>query len=193
MVEHSLDAPAVGYRITARGVSIFYVPDLVRIHERHEAMSGIALYVGDGTSITRLLVRRRGDTTIGHASVHDQLNWCREEGVRRVIITHCGSRIVKGDAGSVAAKVEGSGRERGVEVVVAHDDLEIGVSSSGIRSDIEQREHDWFSRCESGPLQNSTCHALLGALLHLQLGQCHLKFHAVAPTMRTVNFALFAE
>lgn len=28
-VIHSLRAPAVGYRITARGVAIFYVPDLI--------------------------------------------------------------------------------------------------------------------------------------------------------------------
>jgi len=62
------------------------------------------------------------------------LDWCREEDVRRAIITHCGSQIVKGDADSVAAQVEGLGRERGVEVMVAHDDLEISVSSSGIRS-----------------------------------------------------------
>src|SRR5436190_23401174 len=106
MVEHSLIAPAVGYRITRGAVSVFYVPDLVKIHERHEAMAGIALYIGDGASITRPLLRRRADSTIGHASVRDQLDWCHEEGVQRAMITHCGSQIVKTDPEAVAARIK---------------------------------------------------------------------------------------
>jgi len=78
-VEHSLLAPAVGYRIAKADVSVFYVPDLVRIHERQQALSGIALYIGDGASITRPLIRRREDASIGHASIRDQLEWCRED------------------------------------------------------------------------------------------------------------------
>src|SRR5436190_24105201 len=87
-------------------VSVFYVPDLVKIHERHEAMAGIALYIGDGASITRPLLRRRADSTIGHASVRDQLDWCHEEGVQRAMITHCGSQIVKTDPEAVAARIK---------------------------------------------------------------------------------------
>jgi phosphoribosyl 1,2-cyclic phosphodiesterase len=45
-VEHSLIAPAVGYRITKGAVSIFYVPDLVKIHGRHEALSGMVVHRG---------------------------------------------------------------------------------------------------------------------------------------------------
>ncbi len=37
-VEHSTRAPAVGYRITAGRVSVFYVPDLVYIKERADAL-----------------------------------------------------------------------------------------------------------------------------------------------------------
>jgi ribonuclease BN (tRNA processing enzyme) len=50
-VEHSTRAPAVGYRITAGSVSIFYVPDVVAIPQRRRALSGIDLYVGDGATI----------------------------------------------------------------------------------------------------------------------------------------------
>ena len=132
-VEHSLIAPAVGYRITRGAVSVFYVPDLVKIHQRHEAMSSIALYIGDGASITRPLLRRRADTTIGHASVRDQLNWCHEEGVQQAVITHCGSQIVKTEPGAVAMRIGELGSERGVHVVAAHDGLEINVSSKDIR------------------------------------------------------------
>jgi phosphoribosyl 1,2-cyclic phosphodiesterase len=47
-VEHSLRAPAVGYRVIAGRAVIFYAPDLVSIVDEHEALSGLDLYVGDG-------------------------------------------------------------------------------------------------------------------------------------------------
>lgn len=132
-VEHSLIAPAVGYRITRGATSVFYVPDLVSIHQRHKAMSGVALYIGDAASIGRPLLRRRAGAIIGHASVRDQLNWCHAEGVQRAIFTHCGSQVVKSHGDSVNARVAELGREHGVQVAIAHDGLEITVSSTGIR------------------------------------------------------------
>jgi phosphoribosyl 1,2-cyclic phosphodiesterase len=129
-VEHSLIAPAVGYRITKGAVSIFYVPDLVRIHGRHEALSGIVAYIGDGASVSRPLVRRRGKTLIGHASVREQLKWCREEGVRNIIITHCGSQIVKGDSKTLDAKVKQLAGEFGVQLAIATDEMEINLSNA---------------------------------------------------------------
>ena len=126
-VEHSLIAPAVGYRITSGGVAIFYVPDLVSIPERHEALSGIQLYVGDGASIIRPILRRRDGVLIGHASVRDQLDWCRDESVSQAVITHCGSQIVKADAHTTEARVQALGRERQVQVLVAYDGLRLTI------------------------------------------------------------------
>lgn len=127
-VEHSLIAPAVGYRITSAGVALFYVPDLVSIHERHEALSGIQLYVGDGASIIRPILRRRGKVLIGHASVRDQLDWCRDEGVTRAVITHCGSQIVKAGAHASTARIHVLGRDRQVETRIAYDALKLIIS-----------------------------------------------------------------
>ena len=36
-VEHSIRAPAVGYRVTANGFSLFYVPDLAAICDQRAA------------------------------------------------------------------------------------------------------------------------------------------------------------
>ncbi|MDX1689127.1 MAG: MBL fold metallo-hydrolase, partial [Candidatus Promineifilaceae bacterium] len=47
-VEHSTRAPAGGYRITAGRVTIFYVPDVVYIPDRAQALAGAKVYVGDG-------------------------------------------------------------------------------------------------------------------------------------------------
>jgi phosphoribosyl 1,2-cyclic phosphodiesterase len=131
-VEHSLLAPAVGYRITVAGVSIFYAPDVARIPNRHQALSRISLYVGDGASIARPLLRRRNGAVIGHAAIRDQLDWCRQENIRNAVITHCGSQIVRADPDAVRAEIEALGDGRGLRVAVAHDGLGIRVTRGGI-------------------------------------------------------------
>ena len=125
-VEHSLRAPAVGFRITADGRSVFYAPDLVEIEERAQALAAIDLYVGDGASITRPIVRRRDGHRIGHASIATQLGWCAQAGVARAVFTHCGSQILR-DERAAEARVAELGRERGVDARLAHDGLELTV------------------------------------------------------------------
>ncbi len=124
-VAHSTRAPAVGYRVTAGEVTIFYGPDLVWIHEREAALSGARLYVGDGATITRSMVRKIDDNLIGHTSIRTQLTWCQKKGVSRAIFTHVGSEIVKGDERSLGPQVRVMAQERGVEAQIAHDGLEM--------------------------------------------------------------------
>lgn len=123
-VDHSTIAPAVGYRITAGRVSTFYVPDVVWIHDRHAALRGVRIYIGDGATITRSMVRKPGSELIGHVPARTQLTWCQKEGVARAIFTHCGTEIVKGDERTQGAKLRRLGHERGVEVEIAHDGME---------------------------------------------------------------------
>ncbi|MGH7468055.1 MAG: MBL fold metallo-hydrolase [Longimicrobiales bacterium] len=122
-VEHSVRAPAVGYRISAGHGSVFYAPDLVSIVEQRKALHGVQLYIGDGASLTRPLVRRRGRRLIGHAPVSTQLRWCAQEGVARALITHCGTQIVTGNAAVMAARVRELGERHGVQAELAHDGM----------------------------------------------------------------------
>jgi len=124
-VEHSIRAPAVGYRITAGRSTIFYVPDLVYIYEAHEALSGICLYVGDGASLRRPIIRKRGSALVGHAAIRTQLGWCGREGVPKTLITHCGSEIVGGDSRIAGRIVRDLGLERDVSAQIAFDGLEV--------------------------------------------------------------------
>jgi phosphoribosyl 1,2-cyclic phosphodiesterase len=124
-VEHSILAPAVGYRVTAGRARIFYAPDLVFIHERTAALKDVQIYIGDGATLTRSFVRRRGKTLIGHTPVRTQLTWCEKEGVPRTIITHCGSEIVAGDERTLSAKIREMAAERGVEVQIAYDGMKL--------------------------------------------------------------------
>ncbi len=124
-VEHSTRAPAVGYKITAGKVTIFYVPDLVYIHQRQDALSGVQLYIGDGATLTRSFVRKRENRLIGHTPFRTQLTWCQKEGVPQAVVTHCGSEIVDGDERSLIPKIQRMAQERHVKVQVAHDGLEL--------------------------------------------------------------------
>src|SRR5262249_830701 len=109
-VIHSLRAPTAGYRISGGRVAIFYVPDVVDI-DRAQALHGIRMFVGDGASLTRPLVRRHGDELFGHTTVRAQLGWCHEAGVKRAIFTHCGSQIVGHERERLDLKLRAMGRE----------------------------------------------------------------------------------
>ena len=73
-VEHSTRAPAVGYRITVDRRSAFYVPDVVAIPDPAAALHAIDIYIGDGATVTRPMIRRRDGTRIGHAPIRIQLD-----------------------------------------------------------------------------------------------------------------------
>ena len=124
-VEHSILAPAVGYRVAAGHACVFYGPDVLFIHDRVAALKKVHVYIGDGATLTRSFVRRRGDRLIGHATVRTQLGWCAKEGVPRAIITHCGSEIVSGDEHKLAAELRTIARRAGIEAQIAHDRLEL--------------------------------------------------------------------
>jgi phosphoribosyl 1,2-cyclic phosphodiesterase len=126
-VEHSILSPAVGYRVSAGHACIFYAPDLIFIHERGAALNGVQIYIGDGATVTRSFIRKRGRALIGHSPVRTQLTWCQKEGVPRAIITHCGSEIVTGDERKILAIVSTMAEERGVEVRIAYDGMKVAL------------------------------------------------------------------
>ena len=124
-VQHSTRCPAVGYRISAGVVTVFYVPDVVYIHDREAALSGCDVYIGDGATIDQNFVRKQKDTgeLIGHAPVRTQLTWCERLGVPKMIVTHCGNQIVQ-DHEAAVEQVREYAHERGVEAEIATDGLE---------------------------------------------------------------------
>lgn len=126
-VRHSIRAPAVGYRISAESSSFFYLPDVADLPRASRVLRGIDLYVGDGATVTRSMVRRKNGTSIGHAPISFQLDWCAKAGVRRAIFTHCGSQIVRSDPRQAERVVRRLGRARGVEAGIAHDGLTLPI------------------------------------------------------------------
>ncbi|MEW6268056.1 MAG: MBL fold metallo-hydrolase [Thermodesulfobacteriota bacterium] len=129
-VEHSLLAPAVGLRVGSGRCALIYVPDVVSIPALPEPLRRVALYVGDGASITRGVLRGRGGRQIGHASIRTQLAWCAGAGVARAIFTHCGTEIVAGGERAAARRVRQLGEAVGVEATIARDGLTIDLTEA---------------------------------------------------------------
>jgi phosphoribosyl 1,2-cyclic phosphodiesterase len=127
-VEHSIRAPAVGYRISAAADCFFYVPDVVAISNRRRALKGVQLYIGDGAVVRRSMIRRRGKALIGHAPMVAQLGWCEAEHVTEAVFTHCGSEVVRGDARHLNSVVRRLGNEHSVEARIAFDGLQLSLS-----------------------------------------------------------------
>src|SRR6266550_4968910 len=124
-VEHSILSPTVGYRVSTARACIFYVPDLIFIHDRTAALKNVQVYIGDGATVTSSFIRRRGKSLIGHSPVRTQLTWCEKEGVPQAIVTHCGSEIVTGDEDKLSARLRVMAAERGVDARIAYDGMKL--------------------------------------------------------------------
>jgi phosphoribosyl 1,2-cyclic phosphodiesterase len=126
-VQHSIRAPAVGYRGSTGNRSFFYLPDVAKLRDVSAALGGVDIYIGDGATMRRSMVREKNGTLIGHAPITTQLGWCEKAGVRRAIFTHCGSPIVRGDSRQVEKIVRRLGLERGVDARIAYDGLMLAM------------------------------------------------------------------
>lgn len=131
-VQHSLIAPAVGYRITAGNTTIFCVHDLLAIKNRSKALRDVQLYIGDGASFNRPIIRYSSSPAhpelvegVGHTTIQEQIEWCKKAKIPRAIFTHCGSQIVKSDPKTIEARVHDYGQLYGIDASIAYDGMHI--------------------------------------------------------------------
>ncbi len=131
-VQHSIRAPAVGYRISVKRAHFFYAPDVAGLPDILHALRGIDIYIGDGATVARSMVRNKNGRLIGHAPIAAQLGWCKLVGIHRAIFTHCGSPIVRGEARASNATIRRLGRAHGIDACLAYDGSRLSLSS-GVR------------------------------------------------------------
>jgi ribonuclease BN (tRNA processing enzyme) len=125
-LEHSLLAPAVGYRIELNKTAIFYAPDSVSIINQAKALKDISAYIGDGAVIDRhLLIRHHNAIRTGHVPISEQLAWCQKAQIPKMIITHCGTEIVTGDPLTIRNKLMTLAHHSSVRVTLAYDGMTI--------------------------------------------------------------------
>lgn len=126
-VQHSLRAPAVGYRITDGSTIIFCVHDLISIKNQQAALDNVQLYIGDGASVTRPIIRYKDNAPFGHTTIARQLEWCHEAQIPQAIFTHCGSQIVKSNVAVIENKIKEYGLKQGVTARIAYDGMKISI------------------------------------------------------------------
>lgn len=126
-VVHSLLAPAVGFQVSCGSTRFFYVPDVLEIGDRREALEGVQLYIGDGARLTRPLLRYSHRKPIGHTSILTQLEWCEDAGISRAIFTHCGTELLKPRPDAVEKRVSTMGSEHRLRATVAFDGLQVSL------------------------------------------------------------------
>jgi len=94
-VHHSIKAPASGLVLSTEIGKVLYFPDVLSIPNRDQVMANAQIYIGDGASIARDLVRRKNARVYGHASMKTQIGWCEDASVPLTIFTHFGKEAVE--------------------------------------------------------------------------------------------------
>lgn len=117
-VVHSINAPALGFKITAGGKSLVYNSDLI-VMENKSILQRVKLYIGDGSSLRSNLVRRKGQQLFGHARMRTQINWCLNYGIKKVIFTHFGKEVI----GCGDSEVKKLLKQKGIEIILAYDGM----------------------------------------------------------------------
>jgi len=118
-VLHSLRCPTVGFKIkTLEKFCLVYNPDVVDIVEKDKILTGVNLFIGDGSSWKINLVRRRDSQFFGHTRITTQLNWCKRFKIKDSIFTHLGKELLE---------KEKEFSEQFSEVKLAYDGMEIWI------------------------------------------------------------------
>lgn len=125
-VVHSVRCPCTAARLEVSGRLLAYSGDIVAFDRPEEALDGVEIYVGDGSSLTRSLVRRHASgSLLGHTTVRAQLGWMAKYGVPRAVFSHFGTEPIEmGEEALGSALVDlASERAPGCAVTAARDDL----------------------------------------------------------------------
>jgi phosphoribosyl 1,2-cyclic phosphodiesterase len=121
-LQHSPRAPAVGYRIQAGRSTVFYCPDVARIPDRDRVLRGVKLFIADGASVHRSLLRFEDGMLYGHASLFTQLQWCGEQRVPCMLASHCGEEIIENES-RIVHQLQHRARKLHVKADIAHDGM----------------------------------------------------------------------
>jgi phosphoribosyl 1,2-cyclic phosphodiesterase len=129
-VLHSLKAPNVALFFEFCGKKICHATDVLSIRkaDREKYLKGVDIYIGDGSSLERSLVRfKKKDAQkgkpYGHMSVKGQLRWARDAGVKCCIFTHWGSEAIKMGERELTKRVQEIAKKIGYEgkILIARD------------------------------------------------------------------------
>jgi len=89
-VKHSLIAPMTTFKIRMDRFVLFYAPDLLYMRAWKQKLADVNLWIADGSSYAKELLRRKAGEIYGHASMIRQMRWRVEAQVPAIYFTHIG-------------------------------------------------------------------------------------------------------
>lgn len=90
-VAHSTVCPTIAYKIRVGERTLFYAPDVLDIPNKTKILKDVDIYIGDGSSLNRTIVRKdKRGTEVGHASMKEQISWAQKAEIPEVLFTHIG-------------------------------------------------------------------------------------------------------
>ncbi|MHA1773398.1 MAG: DNA adenine methylase [Candidatus Heimdallarchaeota archaeon] len=98
-VYHSIKCPAFGFLIKVGNRKIVFAPDIIGFKDREKVLKDVDLYIGDGSSPGKDLIRRKDDKIFGHSSMKTQIKVCEKFGIPKVIFTHFGKQFIENEKG----------------------------------------------------------------------------------------------
>jgi hypothetical protein len=98
------------------------------ISEQHHALSDLQIYRGDGASHRNSLLRIEDGMLYGHAPLFDQLHWCAQQRVPRIVVSHCGKEIIA-DENRVAHQLQSNASKLGIQASIAYDGMTLLLPS----------------------------------------------------------------
>jgi ribonuclease BN (tRNA processing enzyme) len=126
-VVHSVRCPCVAGRIRAGRSILVYSGDIISFEDEEAALRGCDLYVGDGSTLVRPLVRRHpSGQLMGHTTVRAQLSWMERRRIPRAIFSHFGKGPIEMGDRELGKKIRSLAAEKApaCRVAIAHDDAE---------------------------------------------------------------------
>jgi len=119
-IAHSIKAPASSFRIITDRETIMHAGDILWPYDIKEYMkTPIDIYVGDGSTITRDLVRKKNEDRYGHASIKTQVRWCEKYSVKVAIFMHFGKEAIEMDERKLRTKLARFSER--VQIITAYD------------------------------------------------------------------------
>lgn len=125
-VIHSLRCPTFCFKIKVNEKCIVYAPDLIDIENKEKFLEKVDLYIGDGASVNRGLVRRKGNKLFGHTSIKTQINWAKKFNIKEVIFTHFGKEAIELSDEKLKEKLK-EFSEGIIDVKVAYDGMVVEI------------------------------------------------------------------
>lgn len=125
-VVHSTLCPSVGFKIKAGRFTFCYNPDLIFIKLKKDVLTGVKLYIGDGSTVNMNLVRKIKGELVGHTNIRTQIHWCKEFGIKTAIFTHFGKQAVEMKEDKLIKMLKNYSQGE-VKIKVAHDGFVVSV------------------------------------------------------------------